>query len=79
MINISEVISKRKDELDISYQEIAKRSGLTDSSIKRIADGTTKNPRIKNLAAISKALGIPFEEFLRAGGYFLEDEKNYDI
>ena len=65
MIDIAEVVSKRKDELSISFQEIAKRSGLTDSSVKRIADGTTKNPKIGNLALISQALEMPFEKFLK--------------
>ncbi|WP_289835181.1 helix-turn-helix domain-containing protein [uncultured Phocaeicola sp.] len=78
MIDIAEVVSKRKDELSISFQEIAKRSGLTDSSVKRIADGTTKNPKIGNLALISQALEMPFEKFLKECGYFSEDGK-YDF
>lgn len=44
MADIAEVVSRRKDELNLSFQDIAQKSGLTDSSVKRIADGKTKNP-----------------------------------
>lgn len=76
MADIAEVVSRRKDDLNLSFQDIAQKSGLTDSSVKRIADGKTKNPKIENLRSISRALDMSFEQFLKECGYFTEDSEN---
>lgn len=76
MIQISQVVSRRKSELGLSFQQIAEKSGLTDSSVKRIADGKTQNPRIDNLAALACALEMTFAQFLKECGYLKEGESN---
>lgn len=72
MADIADVIIRRKDELGLSYEDIARKSGLSDSSVKRIADGTTKDPKIGSMLALSRALEMTFFSFLNECGYFLE-------
>ena len=47
-----------KERLDITYKEISVRSGVPESTVKKIITGVTKKPHKKTVAEIEKALGI---------------------
>lgn len=47
-----------KERLDITYKEISLRSGVPESTVKKIITGVTKKPHKKTVAEIEKALGI---------------------
>lgn len=53
-----EEIKKYLKEKDITYEELAKRTGLSISTIKKLFAGISKYPRIDTVEAIEKALGI---------------------
>ena len=55
---IARIILSRKDELNISYQEIADRCGMKRSTIQRYARGGIKNIPISRLRALASALEI---------------------
>ncbi len=47
-----------KERLDITYKEISLRSGVPESTVKKIITGVTKKPHKKTVAEIERALGI---------------------
>ena len=47
-----------KERLDITYKEISIRSGVPESTVKKIITGVTKKPHKKTVAEIERALGI---------------------
>ncbi len=53
-----EEIKKYLKEKDITYEELAKRTGLSISTIKKLFAGISKYPRIDTMQAIERALGI---------------------
>ena len=46
----------------ITYDELAERSGLSISTIKKIFSGISQYPRIDTMQAIEKALGLSADE-----------------
>lgn len=62
---------KRKKELKLSYDELAKMTGISRRTIVGIFKGETTAPRIDTVQAIEKALGLdektPSDEELSEG------------
>jgi len=48
-------MNERKRELGYSYEQIAKLSGVPESTVRKVLGGITKAPRHATLAALSKA------------------------
>ncbi|MGX4600290.1 helix-turn-helix domain-containing protein [Faecalimicrobium sp. JNUCC 81] len=58
---MSEVMNKiknRRNELDISYQDLANRTGLSKSTLQRYETGSIKNMPIDKLELIANALDL---------------------
>ena len=51
-------IIKRRTDLDISYQELANKTGLSKSTLQRYETGSIKNMPIDKLEVIASALDI---------------------
>ena len=49
-------MKKRKQEIGITYKEIALRSGVSISTVRKIFEGHTKTPRTNTLLALEKVL-----------------------
>ncbi len=47
-----------KERLELTYKDIADRSGVPESTVKKVLTGATKNPRPKTFRDIEEALGI---------------------
>lgn len=45
--------------------QLAKRAGLRQNTLSRIEKGKHASPRIENLQAIARALGVSLEDLLR--------------
>lgn len=58
MNNIIARIKKRRTDLDMSYQELAKKTGLSKSTLQRYETGSIKNMPIDKLEVIANALDI---------------------
>lgn len=54
----TEEIKKYLKEKDITYEELAKKTGLSISTIKKLFAGISKYPRVDTMQAIERALGI---------------------
>lgn len=50
-------IKEECEDLNISQRDLAERSGLTEASISRYFNDQ-RNPNIKNVEAMAKALGL---------------------
>ena len=47
-----------KERLEMTYKDIADRSGVPESTVKKVLTGATRNPRPKTFRDIEEALGI---------------------
>lgn len=47
-----------KERLEMTYKDIADRSGVPESTVKKVMTGATRNPRPKTFRDIEEALGI---------------------
>lgn len=48
-----------KDKMNITCTEIAKRSGIPESTVKKVMSGITKHPRKRTVEEIAKVLRLP--------------------
>ncbi len=68
MFDLGQFVKTKRKELGLSQDKLAKASGVSDSTIKRIEDGSRKTPNWENLCKIARALQThPFEILLKAG------------
>mgnify|MGYP000997470254 CR=1 FL=1 len=83
---IGKYLKAAREAAGIKKWALAEKSGISHTEIHRIENGDRANPSIKNIKAICKALNIPVEEALKAGGYisaatdmdsYLEELFNY--
>ena len=63
---------------DFSMRKLSEMSGISHTEIKRIEDGTRKQPSPQVLRAIAAALNTPYEDLMAAAGYIDEIEKQED-
>lgn len=61
---ISEKIKNRRESLEMSYQTLAEKTGLSKSTLQRYETGGIKNIPIEKLRLITDALGISINELL---------------
>lgn len=47
-----------KERLNYTFKDIAEKSGVPESTVKKVMTGATKNPRRKTVEQLEKALGI---------------------
>ncbi|KJL22955.1 anaerobic benzoate catabolism transcriptional regulator [Microbacterium oxydans] len=55
----------RTEHVKMSRKELAKRSGVNESTIQKIEDGRSPNPGIFTIAAIAVELGLDVTDLLR--------------
>lgn len=68
MVN-TELLKQRKNELNLSYDIIAERTGYSRMSIIRIFTGETSSPRIDTLQKIAEVLELPLDELTTDNEY----------
>jgi len=61
MALLGERIRERRQELKLTQTELAQKTGLGQSSINRLENGDTPDPRASTLNALSAALGVSAE------------------
>ena len=64
MQDFSQKIRLYKAKLDISNKDLAKRTGLPETTISRICSGNTKSPTLNTVKLLAQALECTVEELL---------------
>ncbi len=62
----------------LTQRQLAQRVGVSDGFLAHIETGRTL-PGIRTLQALSRALGVPEEEMLKAAGYLAHTPETRDI
>lgn len=76
MNDIGKLIKEKRESKKISLKKLSELIGISDSSIYKIENGTSKNPNWNVLCKIAKGLNISPLSFLVAAGYIKEDDLN---
>ncbi|MHB8339796.1 MAG: helix-turn-helix domain-containing protein [Mycobacteriales bacterium] len=71
---IGAFLRSHRQALGYSTRELARRSGVEQSVLVRLENGTTHSPRTDRLAALARALDIPLADVLAVGDYLAADE-----
>ncbi len=71
--NLGEYVRARRVSLDLSYQEVADRSGLHYSYWNKLENGQYERPAPKYLRIIAETLAVPLEDLLALAGYDLPE------
>lgn len=72
--NVGAFIRSRREALGYSTRELARRSGVEQSVLVRLENGTTQFPRTERLAALAQALEVNLADVLAAGDYLAAGE-----
>ncbi|MGP4972002.1 helix-turn-helix domain-containing protein [Psychrobacter aquimaris] len=64
MLNISECMKRTIKNKNLEVAEIAKKTGMSKSTIHDLENGTTANPTIKTIARLCEGIEISVDEFL---------------
>ena len=62
-------VREKRQEKKLSIRKLAELAGISHTEIKRIEDGTRKQPSPQVVRSIASALGVPYEELMIAAGY----------
>ena len=62
---LSQNIKKLRKQHKLSQEELAKRAGVTYSTLIKIESGTNKNPTIRTLKKIADALKVSLDELIK--------------
>ncbi len=70
MVNVKyKMLARRIRELrnkkDLSQEKLARLADVSYNTIVKIESGESKNPTIKTMAGIAKALGISLDELIK--------------
>jgi len=64
-MNVSQLLTQKRQEAGLSQEALAYRTGLSVSTIRRVEQGR-REPLAETLALIGRELGIPAEALLEA-------------
>jgi len=63
--NLAQNIKRLRKQLKLSQEELAKKAGITYSTLIKIESGKNDNPTIKTLLKIAKALNVKIDDLLK--------------
>lgn len=78
MNTLASYMKSKREVQGMSIRRLAERAAISHTEIKRIEDGTRKQPSPKILKAISEALNVPYNDIMVAAGY-LNEAKSEDL
>jgi len=61
---LAQNIKKLRKQLKLSQEELAKKAGITYSTLIKIESGANENPTIKTLVQIAKALNVKVDDLI---------------
>jgi len=74
MADISKNLRRIMELKELTPTALAKTSGVSQPRIYEIVNGTTKNPQLKTLEKLSKALNVDFKDLISEGKRFQNKE-----
>lgn len=74
MTNPGQYLKSIREKLDLGVKAVYKKTGVGDSTIRRIEEGTTKNPPATQLKTLANFYGIDVIELYKAYGYLDEND-----
>lgn len=63
MDNIVEKIIAKKAELGVTNAWIAEKSGVPESTVTKVLNGTNKSPQMATIIPIAEVLGVPISQY----------------
>ncbi|SHH31115.1 Transcriptional regulator, contains XRE-family HTH domain [Jatrophihabitans endophyticus] len=66
MQQLADMLKSRRESLNLSAREVARRAGLDTGVIIRLERAANPTPRLENLKAIGEVLGIPAADLYAA-------------
>jgi len=70
---LAELLTSARQKLGISSREVARRSGITNSNVRRLELGTIPQPRPETLRALADVLGLELADVYATTGYARPD------
>ena len=61
---LAQNIKKYRQKFKLSQEELARKAGITYSTLIKLESGANKNPTVKTLQQLAKALGISIDKLL---------------
>jgi transcriptional regulator with XRE-family HTH domain len=65
---LSDFLTERKDERDLSIRAIADRAGISPTTVQKILNGATRSPDAESLRKIGDVLGVSLDRLLELAG-----------
>ena len=62
MVTIGENIKKARNKLDLTQDDLVRKSGVKHTTLTKIESNVVVKPSVQTVAKIAKALGIPMED-----------------
>ena len=64
MVTIGENIKKARNKLDLTQDDLVRKSGVKHTTLTKIESNVVIKPSVQTVAKIAKALGIQMEELV---------------
>lgn len=64
-MSIGERVRARRQDLQLSQEEIARRAGVSLNQVNRLERGEITDPHFSTLRGLAKALGLPVEVLVK--------------
>lgn len=74
--NFGEYLTRKREERELSINQLALYSGVSNAQISRIEKGLRKAPKPETIEKLAEALKVNYEEMMEAAGYIKEENKN---
>lgn len=65
MATIGENIKKVRNKLDLTQDDLVRKSGVKHTTLTKIESNVVVKPSVQTVAKIAKALGIQMEELMK--------------
>jgi HTH-type transcriptional regulator, cell division transcriptional repressor len=75
-MSMSDIIKKRRDELDLTLLDIAKKAGVSEATVQRYESGSIKNIRQDKIGKLAAALQLTPAQLLGWEEIQSEETKN---
>ena len=61
---LAENIKRYRTKMGLSQDQLARKSGITYSTLTKLESGVNQNPKVKTLQEIAKALGVTLNDLM---------------
>ncbi len=72
-MSLGDYLKTQRKNKDWSQRDLAEASGISNAEISRLESGVRKEPSPSILKSLSTALGIPYEDMMRAAGFAIDE------